>query len=213
MLSLVNDFARRKIARLPSRKRILIVNGHPDPRPERFVAALCNAYESGARAAGCDIRRMNIAEDVMPAARSLDGQGLPWLRDGFPKMFDTLNWADGVFVAFPMWMGGPPPALKQFFEEFARRQDTDPVLDADETDQYLKPEAHLVTTASMPSVLYRTSGREREAAWAQSLPGLKVMRASLIGSIDQIGSEDRRRWLDETHHAGRRLGANFHTIL
>jgi len=30
----------------------LLVNGHPDPSPERFCSALCDAYEDGARKAG-----------------------------------------------------------------------------------------------------------------------------------------------------------------
>ena len=33
-------------------RHILVVNGHPDPAPERFCAALCDAYEEGAVEAG-----------------------------------------------------------------------------------------------------------------------------------------------------------------
>ncbi|HWA60997.1 MAG TPA: hypothetical protein VG939_06460 [Caulobacteraceae bacterium] len=42
-------------------RRILIVNGHPDPAPERLCAALASAYGEAARAAGRETRRLGRA--------------------------------------------------------------------------------------------------------------------------------------------------------
>ena len=42
-------------------KSICIINGHPDGAPERFVAALCEAYAHGADAGGHEVSRIDIA--------------------------------------------------------------------------------------------------------------------------------------------------------
>lgn len=42
-------------------KRIVIIQGHPDKSPERFCRALASAYERGAREAGHDVRRIDVA--------------------------------------------------------------------------------------------------------------------------------------------------------
>ena len=49
-------------------RNILVVNGHPDPRPERFCAALCDAYSAGAQAQGCATRRLDVGSLRIPAA-------------------------------------------------------------------------------------------------------------------------------------------------
>ena len=41
-------------------KNILVIDGHPDPSPERLSAALATAYQQGAEAAGCAVRRIDI---------------------------------------------------------------------------------------------------------------------------------------------------------
>lgn len=43
-------------------RRILIINGHPDARPERLCAALAAAYAAGARAAGHEVQSLSIGE-------------------------------------------------------------------------------------------------------------------------------------------------------
>lgn len=42
--------------------RITIIDGHPDPGPERFCHALSNAYAVAATAAGHEVRRVNLCD-------------------------------------------------------------------------------------------------------------------------------------------------------
>jgi hypothetical protein len=42
--------------------RITVIDGHPDPDPERFIHALAQSYANGAAAGGHDVRRIALAE-------------------------------------------------------------------------------------------------------------------------------------------------------
>ncbi|MET0533537.1 MAG: NAD(P)H-dependent oxidoreductase [Steroidobacter sp.] len=42
--------------------RILVIDGHPDPAPERFLHALANAYRDGAAAARHEVRCVRVAD-------------------------------------------------------------------------------------------------------------------------------------------------------
>ncbi len=44
-------------------RRILVVNGHPDPRPERFCAALCaRPIRMAPSPAGWEVRRLDVGK-------------------------------------------------------------------------------------------------------------------------------------------------------
>jgi len=84
---------------------VLIVNGHPDPRPERFCAALAQAYRDGIQASGgqADILTLGTLKDESVWADAADR-----LRDG------------AEFAAvFPLWLDKPPPLLAGFIAEAA----------------------------------------------------------------------------------------------
>ncbi|MGH8309106.1 MAG: NAD(P)H-dependent oxidoreductase [Steroidobacteraceae bacterium] len=52
--------------------RILIIDGHPDARPGRFIHALADAYRNGAEAAGHEIRRLDIGALDFPILRTAE---------------------------------------------------------------------------------------------------------------------------------------------
>lgn len=169
-------------------KNILVVDGHPDPAAARYCAALCEAYTLGARSAGLATRRLDIG-------------ALTPLDDGrAAKVFEHIWWADRVFVAFPMWLGGPPPALHLVFDEFARHQSSEAALLGVPLES---KGAHIVVTASLPGMIYRTRIGLPVGGWA-TLPGLHVVHACVIGSMESVSQEIRDRWLSDV----RRLGAS-----
>jgi len=47
-------------------KNILIINGHPDPSPERFCHALAEANSTGAKNAWHNVTRLDIASIDFP---------------------------------------------------------------------------------------------------------------------------------------------------
>jgi hypothetical protein len=84
-----------------ARHRILVVNGHPDPRPARFCSALCDAYEEGARSAGWTVRRLTVG---------CLASGPAGLRNGCSQetALEDIAWATQLFVVFPLWSDQPP---------------------------------------------------------------------------------------------------------
>lgn len=166
-------------------KRVLIVNGHPDPGPRRYCAALCAAYAEGAQASGYTTQRLDVGALSGDAGdrRSVDVLELLWR-------------ADRLFIGFPMWLGGPPLALQKLLDVFARWHSSkagEPAKDM-----------HIVVTASLPGLIYRTNRGAPIGEWAKPVAGRCISQAILIGSVETMSQEDRRRWLSTV----RRLGAS-----
>lgn len=51
-------------------KRIVIIDGHPDSREERFIHALARAYQSGAESAGHEVRIISVGTPEFPLLRT-----------------------------------------------------------------------------------------------------------------------------------------------
>ena len=47
-------------------RRVVVIQGHPDPDPNRFCRALADAYAAGAMAAGHPVRRIEVAQLDFP---------------------------------------------------------------------------------------------------------------------------------------------------
>ena len=170
-------------------RNILVVNGHPDPRPERFCAALCDAYEAGARAKGCATRRLDVGSlhlsllGAGPAA-----QAEPW--DGIEQAFRLMRAADRLTIVYPMWIDGPPAELRQLFDIVAK-------IEARLAPVELRgaKAARIVVTTALPSFLYR--GKDA----AVRLNGI-AGEPTYIGSVDTISSSQRTRWLEQVRGLG-----------
>ncbi len=187
-------FGGRYHRRLPA-QRVLVINGHPDPGPERYCAALCTAYAEGAQASGYKTQRLDIGAVAVPGAES----GRPsWQRNEVAEIVERIWQADRLFIAFPMWLGGSPPALQLILEEFARWQNRE----AEQSGEPVAAKvAHIVATASFPSLFYRAPGTPA-GAWTASLAGLRITEAILIGSMESISLEDRKRRLSDVRQLG-----------
>jgi len=165
-------FARK----LRERARIAVINGHPDPRPERFCAALAGAYAQGARSAGLEVRELVTgAGDISPESA-----------------FQALDWANHFVVVFPMWLDRPPAPLQAFFAGWARH-----VVEGG----YIEPPARtarLVVTMGMPAFAHR---RQSEAI---SLPGIYRADISYIGSVESASPKQRAAHLADAWRTGAR---------
>lgn len=92
--------------------KILIIDGHPDPDPARFVHALASAYAAAAREAGHDVQTIEVASACIDVLRS----GKEW-ENGDPSAAvkqaqEQLTWAEHVVILFPLWLGAMPGLLK-----------------------------------------------------------------------------------------------------
>ena len=167
-------------------RNILVVNGHPDPRPERFCAALCDAYSQGAQARGCATRRLDVGTLRLPAAANDDPQA--W--SGIEAAYRLVRAADRLAIVYPLWANAPPSELKQLFDYVARLRGR--------LDGFSAKTARLVVTTELPAFLYRAT-QDRDAI---ALPGIQAEMPTFIGSVDSISVEQRTRWLQEVRGFG-----------
>lgn len=171
-------------------RNILVVNGHPDPGPERFCAALCDAYSEGAQTRGCVTRRLDVGALKIPAAANDDLHA--W--DGVEAAYRLVRAADRLAIIYPLSANAPPAALKQLFSYLSRLRT--------HLDSTLPPAkaARLVVTTEFPAFLYR-AGRNDDAT---SLAGVRADAPTFIGSVETISGAQRTKWLDEMRSLGTR---------
>ncbi len=177
---------------------LLIVNGHPDPRPERFCAGLAAAYQEGAEAGGWQVRRLDIgacSQSTLEALRHGFG-------DGAKAMLDDVAWADRLALVYPLWFGLPPQGLRLLFAH----------LDYEVCVPAGGRKAHVIVTMDMPAFAYRSLLRpgEKERPLMLDVPGIIAEEPVLIGCVSSIAATQRQRHLAVMRDYGRctALGSN-----
>ncbi|MBV9692964.1 MAG: hypothetical protein JO261_04620, partial [Alphaproteobacteria bacterium] len=93
---------------------VLIVNGHPDPRPERFCAAVAEAYRNGVRNTGGKAEVLSIG--------AVKGES------GWTDAADRVRDSTEFMVVFPLWLDGPPPLLANLVAQAAPQRCHDAVV-------------------------------------------------------------------------------------
>jgi NAD(P)H dehydrogenase (quinone) len=99
--------------------RTLIVYCHPCA--DSFNAALLTAAQHGLRAAGHEIKTIDLYADQFDPVFSAQEK-----RDYLPNtqaiiqavapQVEMIRWAESLVFIFPMWLYGPPAMLKGWFE-------------------------------------------------------------------------------------------------
>ena len=171
------------------RKHILIVNGHPDPRPERFVHALSSAYARGAREAGHDVRIVNVGSLEFPLLRTATDfeRGLP--PPAIAEGQANLKQADHLVVVFPLWLGAMPALLKGYFEQ---------VLRPSFAFEYVKQQAAAQTSQG------KVGARRRHHGHAGRGLSLGLSFPHVIGLMGEPKAGRREKWLAKMEGLGRR---------
>ena len=191
-------------------RKILVINGHPDPSESRFCAALAKRYADAAAAAGHEVRTISVGslafemlrskaafEDADPAAAIAGAQ-------------DRILWAQHLVIIHPLWLGSAPALLKGFFEQAFRYGFAMPRPGLDAPRGRLSGRsARLIVTMGMPAWIHRlvfgAFGVRAMARGILRISGIAPVRLSLIGQVEGA-ADHRRRWLDRVADLGR-LGA------
>jgi putative NADPH-quinone reductase len=192
-------------------KRILVLDGHPDARAERYVHALAAAYRKGAEAAGHEVRQIQLAEMTFPMLRTADEFSDTPDSKAILEAQHSLVWAEHVVILFPLWLGSMPALLKAFLEQTLRpgfafapgkRGGLPRKLLAGRS-------ARIVVTMGMPSLFYRLVYRAHSLKSLErnilGFCGMKPIRASVIGMVEGSAGP-RRAWLVRMTRLGARAG-------
>lgn len=187
-------------------KRILVLLGHPDCRPERFGTALAAAYSDAAKAAGHEVRRLDLADIDTPL---LGGQ---WEFETPPPphiqaVQGDILWAEHIVLLFPLWLGATPAKLKALLEQVFRAGFGMEPSPRGPVAMLKGRSARLVVTMGMPAIAFRlmfgAHGLLALEKGVLRLAGVSPVRKTVIGGVEAIGGRERLEWLARM----RRLGA------
>jgi putative NADPH-quinone reductase len=189
------------------KRKILIINGHPDPAPERYCGALSKRYAEAAANAGHEVRALSIGAldfDLIRSRYAFE-EGDP--SSAIAAAQDQILWADHLVIVHPLWLGAAPALLKGFFEQVFRYGFAMPRPGLDAPQGRLRGRsARLIVTMGMPAWVYRTVfgafGVRAMARGILRISGIAPVRLSLIGQVEGM-PEERRRWLDRVGELGR----------
>ncbi|MFN3559147.1 MAG: NAD(P)H-dependent oxidoreductase [Brevundimonas sp.] len=172
-----------------SLRRILILDGHPDPDPARYGHALATAYARGAAGADHDVHRVNLAELDFPFLASRYDWQCEMPCAAILALQDELAWAEHLVIIYPLWLGAMPARLKALFEQAFRPAFAFGGEAATPGAGRLKGRsARIVVTMGMPALIYRTVffGHSLKAlkSGALALVGFSPVRDTVLGGIE-----------------------------
>jgi putative NADPH-quinone reductase len=179
--------------------RITLIDGHPDPAPERFVHALADAYAKSAEEAGHEVRTLQLAKLDFPLLRSAQDwqEGVPGATIKGAQA--DIRWADHLVILYPLWLGDVPALLKAFLEQVARPGFAIAQADRGLPAKLLKGRsARVIVTMGMPGLFYRFVFRAHSLKSLERnilrFAGFAPVRHSIIGSVEQNPGY-RQKWL------------------
>jgi len=190
-------------------KRILIIDGHPDPADGRLCHALAAAYADGARAAGHDASVLRLAGMEIPFLKSQQEFQHGKVPDSLAAAAAALTAADHVVLVFPLWLGTMPALLKAFLEQVFRPGTAFAYQENGFPKKLLAGRsARVVVTMGMPAMIYRwffgahgVRGLERNIL---AFTGMKPIHETFFGNAEGASEEARKGWLEQMHELGRR---------
>jgi putative NADPH-quinone reductase len=193
-----------------SSKRILLIQGHPDPKGGHLGQALAQAYAEAAVEAGHGLRRVEVAQLDFPLLRSAEDWEHGPLPAALQPAQDAIAWAQHLVVFFPLWLGDMPALLKAFLEQVARPGFA---FHDDGNGGFGKKglsgrSARVVVTMGMPALVYRYFFRAHSLRSLErnvlGFVGIAPVHETLVGLVDRMQAKDRERWLLKLRALGRK---------
>jgi NAD(P)H dehydrogenase (quinone) len=187
-------------------KKILIINGHPNPSSFNF--GIAESYLKGAIASGAEVETITIAALNFNPNLQFGYQQRTELEPDLLESWEKIKRADHLVWIHPVWWGGLPAITKGFIDRlflpgmaFQYRENS--VW----WDKLLKGKtAHIITTLDQPGWYYRFFyGRPSVNQLKKStleFCGVKPVKVSYIGIIKTATDFQREKWLQEVYDFG-----------
>jgi putative NADPH-quinone reductase len=193
--------SRRAVWPGERRREILVINGHPDPRPERFCAALCDAYAEGLQSSNGAFQRLNAGHLTFSVADK-SKNGTDTATGELEAAADLINRAGHLMIVFPIWLDEAPLPLQRLLRA-ARSRRREALASSSATNRIWQT-ARTIATMEMPAFAHRpVIGSKSPSNTAfLSLPGIMSQTPTFIGCVNAISDDQRQRWLKIVHSWG-----------
>ncbi|MBE8728150.1 NAD(P)H-dependent oxidoreductase [Flavobacterium hungaricum] len=187
-------------------KKILIINGHPNPSSFNF--AIAEAYRKGALDSKAEVETITIADLNFNPNLKVGYQKRTELEPDLIQAWEKIQKSDHLVWIHPVWWGGLPAITKGFVDRlflpgmaFQYRENS--VW----WDKLLKGKtAHIITTLDQPGWYYRLFyGRPSVNQLKKStleFCGVKPVKVSYIGIIKTADENQRKKWLEKVYNFG-----------
>lgn len=187
-------------------KKILIINGHPNP--DSFNFGIANEYQKGALVSGALVETITIASITFNPNLAFGYQKRIELEPDLLESWEKIKRADHLVWVHPVWWGGLPAVTKGFIDRlflpgmaFQYRENS--VW----WDKLLRGKtAHIITTLDQPGWFYRLFfGRPSVNQLKKStleFCGVKPVKVSYIGIIKGSDEKQRKKWLEKVYNFG-----------
>jgi len=189
-------------------RRIVVIDGHPDSRTERYGHALVDVYVKGAEAAGHTVRRFALGALEFPLLRTKEEHDRGVVPAAIRPCQEAITWAEHIVLVYPLWLGAPPALVKGFLEQLLRPGFAYRIHGAGKVDKLLKGKsARVVVTMGMPAFAYRwyfgAHSLKNLKRNILGFCGIRPINVTLIGMIYGMSDAGRKRWLTQLHELGR----------
>ncbi|MDB5931527.1 MAG: ycaK [Polaromonas sp.] len=189
--------------------RVLVVLGHN--RTASLCGALAGAFAEGARQAGVEVRRLDLATlDFDPYVHSESPRQQRFEPD-LLRARDLIHWAEHLVFVYPTWWGGTPALLKGFLDRVFTEGFSFATCEGGTGYQGLLGgrSAQLITTMDTPPLvhrfIYRQPGRNALARATLGFCGVGPVRSLVFGSVKNASPAQRLQWLLQARRQGLRL--------
>ena len=190
------------------RKKILIINGHPNKNA--FNYGIASAYKKGAVNSGAEVKEIIIADLDFNPNLKFGYQQRTELEPDLIEAWEKIKWAEHLVWVHPVWWGGLPAISKGFIDRlflpgFAYQYRENSVW----RDKLLKGKtAHIITTIDQPGWYYwlfygRPSVNQLKKSTLEFC-GVKPVKVTYFGIVKTATNELRKKWLDKVEDLGRK---------
>lgn len=187
-------------------KKIFLFLGHSDK--DTYTGALADAYESAAKEAGHEVRRMNIGEMSFDPILHKGYKVIQELEPDLKAAQEHFKWADHSVIIYPNWWNTMPAILKGFFDRawipgFAFNFDKE----TKELIQRLKGKtAHVIIVSGThsPFMIWWKFGdfKNEIERGILEFSGFKT-KVTTYGPVERCAEAQKNDWMERVREMGR----------
>ncbi len=190
-------------------RRIVVIQGHPDPAPKHLCRALAEAYADAAFRAGHEVKQIDLASLDFPLLRTQNEFERGPVPDALKPVQAAILAAEHIVLVFPLWLGTMPALVKAFLEQVMRPGVAFSYQASGLPLKKLKGRsARLIVTMGMPVLAYRwwflAHGLKCLERNILGFVGIHPIRESFFGGVEKASEATRQKWLDEMRSLGHR---------
>jgi putative NADPH-quinone reductase len=190
-------------------KRIVVINGHPNPRS--LNKGLVDAYVSGAEQAGAAVQTIDIGQLQFNPNLQFGYQQRMKLEPDLLDAWDKIKWAQHLVWIHPVWWGGLPAITKGFVDRLflpgiAFKYHADSIW----WDKLLSGKtARNITTLDQPGWYYwlaygRPSVNQLKRSTLEFC-GIKPVAVSYMGIVRKADERQRKQWINQAYRLGSKM--------